>query len=893
MFRITALIMVLIMALENVGFWTAGTTYADQELQSVNTSDMQKSIDTVVKSVEDLKDIMTDNDKLLIVDIFNSFTGAASSAISVFGMINTTTTFLKLIGVMKDGNAEALANIQTQLNRISERIDIMDKKLDNMSNQMMTMQATDEVNARGIKAVQMMSEWHKFEHDYMEDKMDELIRRYDTMMLNHMRDWVENDAGRPSGDDEINLNKAVVWYKGGNPLDPNAKYTLRPNAVNNIEPDIEKKTVAKPDPYTVYKDDDDFNSRADKFLILDSTFMPVKGDIRWNVNTYRSELVRFFKAKLSDICDKDGNINEEYAGHYKAYRIDVTELTDEEIEQYAEDITDSVIYRINYVMINESADFATSVLKEYGEYCKHLVTPQQGIDAMMKAVYLTHAFEYEVAEDITQFCDQMMLKTGVYSMFAMNMIGMSEFITDEKKEEAGTLMCDTIETLSKMQENGITGDGRYCYVTNSVVNYAEVKMSGSVSSEYYIRGAVSGYRSTSEGPVDITYKSDENIGDSPSYVGDVNALIIAYLLRSNGQVMDHDYLNERFSKTARPEHSAMVTSLKGVQTMNTDADCLMKSHKVIGGYFYGDPEVRLNSLPKKAEEQYLASRRMVTGTVLDGPTLAMQQYKPLFGIAAYGESHWNWEVDEAAMLGGPCKDPSFKDSYSAEKTDDGIFTDTYMAHYSSSVEYNCLLSIPKTTLQAEPGPDPLKELKDVTAEINERVAVKGELEQVIGEAEELEKAKGWASDNLTDFRKAVADAKEAMASEELTVKELSIEKDRLLNAMEYYGSLLKKSQNMTVKSAKKTIKAGSLARSKKVIKAITVKNSKGKVTYKKVKVTKAKFGKYFTVNKTNGKITVKKGLKKGTYKIRVKVNAAGNTSYLPESKAVTVTVRVK
>ena len=248
MFRITALIMVLIMALENVGFWTAGTTYADQELQSVNTSDMQKSIDTVVKSVEDLKDIMTDNDKLLIVDIFNSFTGAASSAISVFGMINTTTTFLKLIGVMKDGNAEALANIQTQLNRISERIDIMDKKLDNMSNQMMTMQATDEVNARGIKAVQMMSEWHKFEHDYMEDKMDELIRRYDTMMLNHMRDWVENDAGRPSGDDEINLNKAVVWYKGGNPLDPNAKYTLRPNAVNNIEPDIEKKTVAKPDP---------------------------------------------------------------------------------------------------------------------------------------------------------------------------------------------------------------------------------------------------------------------------------------------------------------------------------------------------------------------------------------------------------------------------------------------------------------------------------------------------------------------------------------------------------------------------------------------------------------------------------------------------------------------
>lgn len=42
-----------------------------------------------------------------------------------------------------------------------------------------------------------------------------------------------------------------------------------------------------------------------------------------------------------------------------------------------------------------------------------------------------------------------------------------------------------------------------------------------------------------------------------------------------------------------------------------------------------------------------------------------------------------------------------------------------------------------------------------------------------------------------------------------------------------------------------------------------------------------------------GKVTVKKGLKKGTYKIKVKVSAAGDANHKKAAKNVTVTVRVK
>ena len=49
----------------------------------------------------------------------------------------------------------------------------------------------------------------------------------------------------------------------------------------------------------------------------------------------------------------------------------------------------------------------------------------------------------------------------------------------------------------------------------------------------------------------------------------------------------------------------------------------------------------------------------------------------------------------------------------------------------------------------------------------------------------------------------------------------------------------------------------------------------------------------FAVNTKNGKITVPKGTKKGTYKIKVKVTAAGNDSYNKLTKTVTATIKVK
>ena len=101
---------------------------------------------------------------------------------------------------------------------------------------------------------------------------------------------------------------------------------------------------------------------------------------------------------------------------------------------------------------------------------------------------------------------------------------------------------------------------------------------------------------------------------------------------------------------------------------------------------------------------------------------------------------------------------------------------------------------------------------------------------------------------------------------------------------------------ITAKAKKVTVKASKVKKKNQTIKSaeyLTVSKAQGKLTYKLAKVTKTKFKKYFKVNASTGKITVKKGLKKGTYKLKIKVTAAGNTNYLSGTKSVTVKVIVK
>jgi hypothetical protein len=123
----------------------------------------------------------------------------------------------------------------------------------------------------------------------------------------------------------------------------------------------------------------------------------------------------------------------------------------------------------------------------------------------------------------------------------------------------------------------------------------------------------------------------------------------------------------------------------------------------------------------------------------------------------------------------------------------------------------------------------------------------------------------------------------------------------------------KKANTLTVKGKTVKVKYKKLKNKSQKIsraKAINVKNAEGKVTYKLVNVKKLKASKAkkkaakskktrstkkqpaFKVS-SKGKIIVRKGLGKGTYKLKIKVTAAGNSGYEKGAKNAAVTIKIK
>ena len=94
--------------------------------------------------------------------------------------------------------------------------------------------------------------------------------------------------------------------------------------------------------------------------------------------------------------------------------------------------------------------------------------------------------------------------------------------------------------------------------------------------------------------------------------------------------------------------------------------------------------------------------------------------------------------------------------------------------------------------------------------------------------------------------------------------------------------------NKKTKSVHKYSKLKKKAQTVKITKALKIKKAKGKVTFKKTKGSKK-----ITVNKKTGKIRIKKGLKKGTYPVKIKVTAAGTKKYKKGSRTVSVKIKVK
>ena len=101
---------------------------------------------------------------------------------------------------------------------------------------------------------------------------------------------------------------------------------------------------------------------------------------------------------------------------------------------------------------------------------------------------------------------------------------------------------------------------------------------------------------------------------------------------------------------------------------------------------------------------------------------------------------------------------------------------------------------------------------------------------------------------------------------------------------------------VTRKKAEKKLSFAKLSGAAQTVKCsemMKVSGAEGAVTYMLVSLVPAKYKGYFSIDKSTGVITVKKGLPKGSYKLKVRTKAAGGGNYNALSKVVVFRVAVK
>ena len=154
-------------------------------------ANMNKAITNINNSIRALGEIDLTTAQQL-AGYFSTFMQVAGYAGTILGVINGSVAFMKLIGVMKDPTAEALANIQRQLEVISEKMNQMDRKLNQITDSMTRIEAKQDFYARQDSAEKLHIVWTNFTQNYMENTLNRSMTEYESMILDGLKAWMEN-----------------------------------------------------------------------------------------------------------------------------------------------------------------------------------------------------------------------------------------------------------------------------------------------------------------------------------------------------------------------------------------------------------------------------------------------------------------------------------------------------------------------------------------------------------------------------------------------------------------------------------------------------------------------------------------------------------------------------
>lgn len=581
------------------------------------------SISLVQKSIDQLANTLQPEVLSPLKQTFASFMKVAAPMGTVLSVVNGSVTFLRLIGVMKDPNAERLRSISESIQTIDEKMNQVDSKLNSITSAMAAIQASVEFNARSQKAILLHNNWREFIYRYMEDGMDKYINQYEIMLTNGLVNWFSNENSTDRKLSGIDLDKIVLEYvPSGN------SYNL------------------------AYTDRNDYTGVPNSYrcLIINSDILP--DNLQYNANTYFEDLksaivdgiYRAFSQKNYDAFQAQ-NYDLFTRNGWPQY---VDQGVKQEIYKVAEDAANALIYRIASSQVNRDATFYKELIKVFSNYCNHLFGKEEGMEAEMASFYLTHAFEFETRDDLTTLCNEMMLKTGNYGMFVANIAGMSKVATDNEKLISMNQMVTSLQNIASCRQSCVTNRDRFCYITNSEIRF--IDMTFNVEATMHILygqgNGKRGYRDLSAG--NITTEITTDLREGSHIIGDTDALIIMSMIKANGDSPSYAYFNEHIDSYTG--NGPLVTSYGDNVAFPIDGTLTVHVDNVCGDYY--PTGYAKNKLSEDASLEQFRYRKKVEGNCYNFATGKLESGQIMLAMAAYAEDHALWIVDECAFMAG-------------------------------------------------------------------------------------------------------------------------------------------------------------------------------------------------------------------------------------------------
>lgn len=671
-------------------------------------NDLDWSFDVVADAVEDLNLGGTASATLTFSDIFNGAMSVIGPAATVLTFVNGSVTFLRLIGVMKDPTAEALTNILDKLDTMNQTMRDIDDKLDDLTHEMTQIHADIDFQNRASRADRLHDLWTDFSRNYMENALDKRMVEFQTMMTNGLRLWCRNSTTDARSHDEIDNNVIVLKYEYSEKTEKFEPVCVLDNAIPASCSDTEK--------YVSFSAD-----------LLPATFS-------WNVDTFVEDMTSYLSTQIADALS---------GGHYEYFESlnlpmltpeGASLVTEEAIKTLAADAVSALTYRVGAAELRNNYSFASEVVYEFETYCKNLLAAENGMDAMYKTLYLSHAFEFEISKDLLDFSDRMIVKTGTYAAFAANVMGMSDLISNSKKEATMRLFADTTKELHSAKENALTHSPEYCYLTNTRVFFTDIEFETETSLSLVKDGWYWNYKGMSTKPITTTLGISSS--SAPTLLDEYTMRLLCYTLQSAGHITDlYDYFYGPINFFGSPNYRYLVINYKKQSELSKTGSLLMDCHHISGDYFNGVHDVRFDSLPDEdASTKYIGANRKIDGLVFDLETGQFLPNMTLIAGAGYGETSMWWFEDENALFGGP-KD---REGYSGSMDYTGNFNRTYTL--STSEKYDTLVSLPlpASELSETPYYNPLKEFRVLSEELKPKAPpAEGEPSPIVLGGEEI------------------------------------------------------------------------------------------------------------------------------------------------------------